>query len=53
MTLPHEKQLEEIQKEIDELELDIAECDFGSYSYDCLNTEIEYLYSKLDKISKE
>ena len=53
MTLPHEKQLEEIQKEIDELELDIAECDFGSYSYDCLTAEVEALYLKLDRLKKD
>ena len=41
---------DEIQNEINELEEAIAECDFGSYSYDCLNADIEHLYLKLDRL---
>ena len=44
---------EELQKEIDELEELIAECDFGSVSYDFLTAEVEYLYLKMDRISKK
>ena len=44
---------DEILNEINELEEAIAECDFGSYSYDCLNTEIESLYLKMDRLKKD
>jgi redox-regulated HSP33 family molecular chaperone len=44
---------DEIQNEIDELEEAIAECDFGSSSYDFLNAEIEHLYLKRDRLKKD
>jgi hypothetical protein len=45
--------LEEIQKEIDELEEALAEEEFGSSAYDFLTAEVEYLYLKRDKIGKK
>jgi len=45
--------IEELQKEIDELEEAIAECEYGSTLYDHLNGEIEYLSLKLDRMKKE
>jgi hypothetical protein len=44
---------DEIQNEINELEEAIAECDFGSSSYDYLNAEIESLYLKRDRLKKD
>ena len=43
----------ELQKEIEELEDSIAECEFGSTLYDHLNSEIERLTVKLDRMKKE
>jgi hypothetical protein len=45
--------LEEIQKEIDELEEALGEEEFGSSAYDFLTAEVEYLYLKRDKIGKK
>jgi hypothetical protein len=45
--------LEEIQKEIDELEEALGEEEFGSSAYDFLAAEVEYLYLKRDKIGKK
>ena len=44
---------DEMLNEINELEESIAECDFGSYSYDCLTAEVEALYLKLDRLKKD
>jgi redox-regulated HSP33 family molecular chaperone len=41
---------EEIQNQINELELAIAECEFGATDYDFLTAEVEYLYLKRDRM---
>ncbi len=46
-------EIELLKKEIDELEEELEEYDFGSYMYDHLNAEIEYSYIKLDKLEKK
>lgn len=45
------KTVEEIQKEIKELELEQAECDYGCYEYDCIDADLQYLYGLLDSKS--
>ena len=44
---------DEILNEINELEESIAECDFGSCSYDFLTAEVEALYLKMDRLKKD
>ena len=46
-------EIEELRKNIDELEEEIEGYDFGSYSYDVVNGELEYSYARLDKLEKE
>jgi hypothetical protein len=38
------KTVEEIQREIVGLELEQAEYDYGSFAYDCIESELQYLY---------
>jgi hypothetical protein len=41
------KTVEEIQREIVGLELEQAECEYGSFEYDCIDSELQYLYGLL------
>ena len=43
------KTIEELEKEIDELELEQADYDYGGAQYDAVEVEIQYLYGLLDK----
>ena len=45
--------MEELLKQIEELELEQAENEFGSTSYDFADAELQSLYLKLDKMKKE
>jgi len=40
----------ELEKEIAELEIEQAECDYGSFQYDTIDAELQYLYGLLDKL---
>ena len=44
--------IEEIKKQIEELEEALAELDFGSYSYDVANSELEFLYLDLEDLKE-
>ena len=46
-------EIEKLRKNIDELEEEIEGYDFGSYSYDVVNGELEYSYARLDRLEKE
>ena len=46
-------EIEELRVKIDELEEEIEGYDFGSYSYDVVNGELEYSYARLDRLEKE
>ena len=46
-------EIEKLRKSIDELEEEIEGYDFGSYSYDVVNGELEYSYARLDRLEKE
>ena len=46
-------EIEELRKNIDELEEEIDGYEFGSFMYDHTNAEIEYAYLKLDKHEKK
>ena len=46
-------EIEKLRKSIDELEEEIEGYDFGSYSYDVMNGELEYSYARLDRLEKE
>ena len=46
------KTVEEIRKEIDELEIEQAECDYGSFQYDTIDAELQYLYTLLDELKR-
>jgi len=50
--MTYEQIMNKIMDEIEELEESIAECEFGSSSYDSLTAEVEYLYLKLDRLQK-
>ena len=43
----------EIQQEIEELESEQAELDFGSVGYDFINADLIGLYGELDRAIKE
>jgi len=43
------KTVEEIRKEIEELEIEQAEAYYGGFEYDTFDAEIQYLYGLLDK----
>lgn len=43
------KTVEELEKEIDELETEQADCNFHSVEYNALEEKIQYLYTLLDK----
>jgi len=45
-------EIEKIKAEIAELEAEQEELDFGSYGYDSIDAELQYLYGKLDKAKK-
>ena len=45
-------EIEKLRKSIDELEEEIEGYDFGSYSYDVVNGELEYSYARLDRLEK-
>ena len=47
------KSIEDIKNQINELEEELNELEFGSYSYDCVNVELEYLYLELDRNSNQ
>ena len=42
-----------LKKEIEELEEEIEGYDFGSYSYDVVNGELEYSYARLARLEKK
>ena len=44
---------DEIMNEINLLEEEIAEEEFGSYAYDCINAELQALYMDLDSLKKD
>jgi len=44
--------LEEIQKEIDELEQEQELNELGSYAYDVVDAELQDLYFQLDRLVK-
>ena len=46
-------EIEELRKNIDELEEEIEGYDFGSYSYDVVNGELEYSYARLARLEKK
>ena len=46
-------EIEELRVKIDELEEEIEGYDFGSYSYDVVNGELEISYARLDRLEKE
>ena len=46
-------EIEKLRKSIDELEEEIEGYDFGSYSYDVVNGELEISYARLDRLEKE
>lgn len=37
----------ELLLEYDDLSKEIEECEYGSYSYDCVNADLEYCYGIL------
>ena len=41
--------VEEIKKDIDELEIERAEAYYGGFEYDTFDAELQYLYTLLDK----
>ena len=43
----------DIKGQIAELEAEQEENEFGSYAYDTVNGELQYLYAKLERISNE
>ena len=45
-------EIEELRKNIDELEEEIEGHDFGSCMYDFCNYELEYSYARLDRLEK-
>lgn len=45
--------MEELLKQIADLESEQAENEYGSCSYDFLDIELQSLYSKLDQMKKE
>ena len=45
-------EIEELRKNIDELEEELEGYDFGSYMYDVANGELEYSYARLDRLEK-
>ena len=45
-------EIEELRKNIDELEEEIEGHDFGSCMYDFCNYELEYSYARLEKLEK-
>ena len=42
-------QVKELQSKVDELEQELEDLEFGSYSYDTVSAELEYHYSLLFK----
>ena len=46
-------EIEILRKNINELEEEIDGLDFGSYSYDVVNGELEYSYARLARLEKE
>ena len=40
-----------LKKEIDELEEEIDGYDYGSYQYDVVDGELQYLYARLSRLS--
>jgi len=46
-------EIELLKKEIEELEEEIEGYDFGSYSYDVVNGELEYSYARLARLEKK
>ena len=44
---------QEIQSQIDELELELEKCEYGSYTYDVIDSELQFLYIDLDKAEAE
>ena len=53
LILPQMMKVRLLKKEIEELEEEIEGYDFGSYSYDVVNGELEYSYARLDKLEKK
>ena len=45
-------EIEELRKNIDELEEELEGYDFGSYMYDVANGELEYSYARLARLEK-
>lgn len=39
--------IEELQKKIDELEDDLADCEYGGYEYDSIDADLQELYGIL------
>ena len=46
-------EIEKLKARIDELEEELERYDFGSYSYDVVNSEIEYSYIELRNLELE
>tara|TARA_A100001035_G_scaffold144854_1_gene113975 strand:- start:481 stop:633 length:153 start_codon:yes stop_codon:yes gene_type:complete len=46
-------EIEKLKARIDELEEELEGYDFGSYSYDVVNAEIEYSYIELRNLELE
>jgi len=46
-------EIELLKKIIEELEEEIEDYEFGSYSYDVVNGELEYSYARLSRLEKK
>jgi hypothetical protein len=44
---------DEIMNEINNLEEVLAEVDYGSYAYDCIDAELQVLYMDLESLKKD
>ena len=53
LILPQMMKVRLLKKEIEELEEEIEGYDFGSYSYDVVNGELEYSYARLARLEKK
>ena len=46
-------EIEKLKAKIEELEEEIKDYEFGSYSYDVVNSELEYAYIELKNLEQE
>ena len=46
-------EIEKLKAKIEELEEEIKDYEFGSYSYDVVNSELEYTYIELKNLELE